>query len=924
MSDPSLDPPVPPPVESPTTAFLQRAAPIIAAERGLTPRARLLLESLSKDMSLSSHDFEEAIAFLQKGEAIAAQAVDPQRARFRELLKRQLRELPAKIVSARHEQTLVAFAVSKLALEEQSARDDIQEVSAELGLRRVPFEQAIAYVDDVVGQKLGDSLTIDLVSRARLLSLGRDWGLDPADVEQLIQDRLADNAAVKQRERMWNVGLIAGSAGAIGLVLLVLLVISVQRYRTSDPKEPTGITHGGGNGSPVDSPTPKRIRLPDWWDTDLTLAATQARDNDAGFAPIYQAITSPEAQRRSQGYELLNGKAASPPFDYRVWRPLEAVIVGSYALEPDAAAAETLRRSWIGVVDAVLDKAPASPDGYQAAIRPVNTAVRAMKDRRTPPGRVEALADDLGARLKTVLARETPEATLQREALAALSAILLEQLAAELPTRPELLTRHYPTLHALGRDRLAPEDQARLDAAIAAAAIDHAPQSWRSWEAMLNRGIESPEPLAVLRIVDAFERSRHEELRRAIAPRLFARLGISPTGLSSEEYGAAMRKALGVSATEAMSDETRWARLRPRAEVALAAARGASADDAALLRTLADLAWHTNLAMALAGERADAAQFDRWLEEGLPSERKPTEEEEAGTTTFPMSATPEGLPRDVQGTFDRYIRELGDWQKLDVPRRVSYLRLIAQVSPRVADISPPQARQIAAYLVGRKADDEQAQVLESCTPLRNWKQLRLALADAIERSPLSAFHLQQLVVAFTARDVAGIESDRSIARRLLLQSVLVELQMADADKLSDEQMHSIDRSAEQLTVLYAQRAQLLGALPAERDAARGASALLRLAVQRLGATAAAPDERARRLETLAAELGTSDVQQAVVVQRALVDGANSDLARRMPARRSEGETLVGEFRRRSAAAPSALAQLVDGEATLLQLWLLHR
>jgi len=74
-------------VAAPRAAFLQRAAPIIAHERGLTPRARVLLSSLAKDIQLADDDFQEAMAFLQSGEMAAAKAVDPQRVRFRGFLK---------------------------------------------------------------------------------------------------------------------------------------------------------------------------------------------------------------------------------------------------------------------------------------------------------------------------------------------------------------------------------------------------------------------------------------------------------------------------------------------------------------------------------------------------------------------------------------------------------------------------------------------------------------------------------------------------------------------------------------------------------------------------------------------------------------------------------------------------------------------
>ena len=53
---------------------MERAAPIIATERGMTARARVLLSSLGRDMELSSTDFDEAMEILQSGERLAAKA----------------------------------------------------------------------------------------------------------------------------------------------------------------------------------------------------------------------------------------------------------------------------------------------------------------------------------------------------------------------------------------------------------------------------------------------------------------------------------------------------------------------------------------------------------------------------------------------------------------------------------------------------------------------------------------------------------------------------------------------------------------------------------------------------------------------------------------------------------------------------------
>jgi hypothetical protein len=879
----------------------------------------LLLSSLATDMDLAAADFDEAMSILQKGELQAAKAVDPQRTRFRSFLKRQLEELKAGILSARHEQTLMNFAVSQLGMAEDAAREDLLAVAAEVGLRRVPLEEALRFVEEIIAQKIGDETMVDGSDVKRLYNLGRDWGLEPADVDDLVRYRLEDNLARQRRERLWNRGVIGGGIGAIAIVVLIILAIAWRNWR-GGPQEK------GTAGQPeVTTPgesEPRAIKPPAWWDADLTIAISQIRNERDDFTPVYEALIADDPQRRGQGYELLLDRAAPSTFDQRNWKLHEPVLIGCYALERDDSAADKLRQLWLAVPQSVIDTVPNSADEYQAAIRPLMSAAKAIKDGRTPQPRRQDMSDDVGRMVRSPLSDSASESDLQKESLGGLSLVLLERLAESLEKKPELLGRHYTVLTALARDRVSPEDLAKVDATIAAEAIEHSPDDWRSWEAILIRGLESRDSLAVLRIVDAYERCSNTDLRRELEKRLFTRLGISPAGLPSSRYADAMRKALGASLPADTSDETRWARLAPRAADALAEARRTSSDPAAQLKSTVNLAWNVNLVMALAAPRPNPGQFDRWLTDGPPWERTPAEEEPMKSAA-PTFGGPERLSRDQQETFDRYLHELGEWQKLDEPRRATYLRAIGQAASKVNDLSPIQARYLASYLLGRKGEEEQAFILDNATSLR-WRQLRIALADGIERSQVPPDHLRRLVIIFSGQEIADIDKNRGAARRALLKSVVDELSTAPPGTTAREATSDIDRWAGELAAVYRQRAQLLGAGPNDLSSLSSASALLRLSVARLSHASADATDPASRLLAAADALGASDAQRCVVLQRAAVERTAAEVLRRHADKGAAARKLLAEFHKQTAASKQALAQLQIGEATLLELWMLAR
>lgn len=884
----------------------------------MTAKARVLLTSLATDMELPAAEFDEAMAILQKGEALAAKADDPQRTRFRSFLKRQLEELKAGILSARHEQTLMHFAVSQLGMAEDAAREDLLAVAAEVGLRRVPLEEALRYVEGLVAQKIGDEAMVDSSDVKRLYTLARDWGLEPSDVDDLVRYRLEDNVARQRREQWWNKGVIAGGVGAIALVVLIILAII---WRNSTRRGPDQAVIGKtGVGTTDPGSEPRTTKPPAWWDADLTIAISLARNEREGFGPVYDALIADDPQRRSQGYELLLDRAASAPFDIRNWKLHEPVLIGCYALEPDDGAADKLRQLWLAVPQRAIDTIPATTEEYQAAIRPVTSAVKAIKDNRVPEARRQALSDDLGRMLHVPLNPSVPEAEFLKESLGSLALVLLERLAEGIEKRPDLLGRHYSVLTALARDRASPEDLSNLDAVVASAAIKHANENWRSWEAILHRGIESRDALAVLRIVDAYESCPSGDLKKELEKRLFARLGISAAGLPSSRYADAMRKALGASLPVDTSDAGRWTRLAPRAADALAEARRSN-DPAVSLKSTVNLAWHVNLAMALALPRPNPGQFDRWLADGPSWERMP-DEEGPPATAAPTLGGGERLSRDQQETFDRYLHELGDWQKLDEPRRASYLRAIGQTANKVSDLTAVQARHLASYLLGQKREQEQTFVLDNVNPLR-WRQLKIALADGIERSQLPPDQLRRLVIAFSGQEVVDIDKNRDVARRLLLKSVVDELSMAPSGTAASEASSDVDRWAGELAAVYRQRAQLLGASPAELDSLTSASSLLRPTVTRLPGASAAGDT-APRLADAADALGSSDAQRCVVLQRSSIERLLTEFQRRQPERRPEARQLLERFQKETVASKQVLAQLQAGEATLLELWMLAR
>src|SRR5678809_1598945 len=122
MPSPSLS-------ESQLAAFRQKAGPILAEQRGLTPGALARLGEIARDLGLADEQVQDAIRSLHAG---AAKPKDPTAEKFR---KRLLKDLSARktIIGPEIEARIVAGGVQKYQLSESAILEVLADVAAELG-----------------------------------------------------------------------------------------------------------------------------------------------------------------------------------------------------------------------------------------------------------------------------------------------------------------------------------------------------------------------------------------------------------------------------------------------------------------------------------------------------------------------------------------------------------------------------------------------------------------------------------------------------------------------------------------------------------------------------------------------------------------------------------------------------------------------
>ncbi len=927
--------PPPPLPDQRLTEFLQSAAVILSSERGINAKSRMKLTALGQRLGLSQQELERAVLSLQAGAPPVGDPTDRVRKALRAYVGKRLAALPHGILTSKIEQALVAKAAGRFQLDPTSVCDAVREEAAERKVRRISAAESERHVEEMVAQKVGDSIGIDVESAARLRASGREWGLTNAQVDTIIDAYTAENLRRRRRERMTTTAALTSAVLAIALLLAIGAAIVLMRSRstgntaTNDPPEQRP-------APALVAPTPT-VKPPGWWNADLVVSLYKARSDVAGFAPLWESLASSDDAGRADAYAQLvevSRKIDQP--DQR--KILSQVIAGFYVLDPSDDCALRLGEALVGVVPADNAPPPPSPTAYHQAFWATETALALLANADLPEARAAALAERLGRKLGVSVA--VGDAALGSEArqrcLAALSKLLYRQLiAGAAGIEPRVLSLQ-KTLSALARPYIDLEVRDRLETDLLVAVLPAAGRAWQPYDDWIKDCIFSQNPFNVLRVLELYERSDQPDLQDRLAELLLLRVRATPRSMAVADVAQAIRQALGVKPPPVVvTVRDRWEKLRAKAATVSRPAATKTTDE--LLQEITDVAHLATAACAVAQQEPGYALFDRLWEQGPPRLDAPLEEgdEEPG---FPPDVRDRRVPplTDVQKRdLVRWTRSLGNYDRLPSVQRTSFLRGLAQLTDRIADIEPDQAAAIAKYLLAPKTEREHDSIIEPAARVGRWPHVRLAVADQLEDSTLPVAITQSLLGALLRAEVElGERRDWVPAmRRRLLRDVLVDLTPADAAGEPGDSYSQADRAAAALKQLYDTRASLLGVAPATYRAAASPADTMELLVQQTavslrvggGASGDAADLVARLPHELAAAryLGNSDPRRLVPLQRLWLRLLALETDRRRPERATETRQLVDALAERDARADDLLMQIWDGEETTWKMWMLY-
>ena len=922
--------------------FLQKAAPILAAERGLTPISRLKLESVARDLGMSSAEFDEALRNTQHGPAEPTPPPvlnDPQAEVFRRYLRKKLRKLTHGILTPDQERRLLAIAWKRHTIPEPEARQLIQEISAELGQRRISLDDAATHVREFIAKQLADVTWVDHATAERLILAGQTWGLSAEQVDALIREEVEIQREQRSKASRWNRGL-----GSIAGCLFLAIVAGFggwALYRDETP--PAAPVADDSHDDSASGSLGSHSSTPKWWDYELAVAIAQARREIIGFVVVYDQLRSIDPAERGAAYEGILAMARKSAGRGQHAEILRELVIGLHALEPDDKTAAHVRDRLLALALVARRELPETDTDYQLAFWSVRVALAGLNRDHLPPSRADALKSLVERTLGVSIESTRDFDVRERQCLAALAKLLFRQLTSGVVTQPALALNLHTVLTRFAASCLAEEELERLTVKFVVAALPAVGERWFAYQELVLQCVASRDAAIVLQFVDVYEKLSAGGLQDFLARELLARAKVKLDVSDVESVARAVRQALGGGSPAATwSSADRWKQLRPRAEAALARADRSNENVASLLHETVELSHLVTLACALSQDEFGAASFDELWKKGPPTAEALAASKSDDDPPPDRSRPGRGMGRDGAAEpvvefrrrdLERWVLQLKSYDRLPAMQRPTILRNLAALAATFDDVAPEHAAAIAHYLLGIKPKLEHDAIKDATAAIAHWKGVRLALADQLAAATLAKDELRQLLETVLRRNVGAEEigGSREGLRQELLRSVLLELPTNLAPDRREAARTGFDLAEHALREHFPSQAKMLGLDLAALRPTHAVAPQLRLLIEqwssRLRLAKLSPDDR-QTLDQLPHELaaadflGTNDLRGTVLLHRIWLQLVAIELNQKYPDSAIAARPLLVALDERNSRATQVIDQLRNGLATELRMWLL--
>ena len=742
--------------------FIDRANQIIAENRGVNPRSRMLMSAMGGELGLDEDELDQAINLLTKG---TEQSLDEEkRASFAQRLAESLPRMSDSIIIAPIKEALLEDGVVYEGLTEKVASQVLSAEAARADIPIVEREQAIKHVMGLLAP-LGPISTGSAELRV-IREEAMTWGLSASDFESAVAECQAQRRQQQRRERRVLTWVFGSSAAAIVAIVIgggwFLLGHLLQG---DEPAGRDGSQPGTTMAQQVDaSPTDKEGGSEEpppvvKDDAELLIATTNLRKYmQADRTAILEQTTDADVAQRVEAasaiaahYVALESKMA---IEERSDRAAAQAHVGFleqwFRAEAEEAAAQAPLAVLLDATPVRGASPPRNPLLYEADMERTRALAAAMTQENLSPERADWLSASLDAKWGCDLDRSQSAAEVENQCLRELVVLQYENLIAAVgepctleesseANRDQPAERVWEPYHwtlSLQLVRLVhPKDPMlvdRLHLDFLTRALRLCDEPWERYDDLIRKFVYSKQPAVVLRMTSLMTETPNVELKASLAKQLCIGIGEVYRGQGAEEVARQVQSHFGGDAGGEDPSELAI-KFLPLAEDLLAQAAPARLEEMA--QRMIEFSHANTLGeLAVSQDARSAVRYDSLLAAG-PKKL--------------AGADSAGAPPAQRGMSTVLRRQITDLKRMrNVFQRIQQFQALCRLArPNGADIDGPTAALLADYLLESKDEREQRVVLDNVSRLAAWPHLSMAMADRLRAMPGRAADVEATVLA---------------------------------------------------------------------------------------------------------------------------------------------------------------------------------
>jgi hypothetical protein len=898
--------------------FLRRAAPVIAAERGLTSAARIKLQTIAAEMRLPGEILDEALTELQT-ESQKGRHYSRWERGFAKFLADQLKKLDNRILTFDREQKAIKVAEEKYQLTLPQAREIITEVAKQLGVRRISASEAERHVETTIKEKVGQGVWIDVESRERLFMLGEEWGLPKEHVAAVIDHYIRANKDQRSTEQRRS-SLLVAAIGVVFLGLLATILYVGVQYSLNPQKSETTESDPSAKGNSNSEGT---FSPPDWWNDRLTTSVATAIGNIPSFKGYVAEIASENSASREAGYQKLSAEWMSSFDEREKHNRLEAVLRDCMVLDPDP---ELTRRLFDSILQAARPPQTGLPSGsdfYRRGMNLIEFSCRLLDQDNLVRTKKEQFREQLDQVTGTFLTTlPGGKETIDRYQADYLQR-LFDQLIEHAGTDPSLSLDRFDQLRRVGSTLTSDADQRRWATELLVELIRVAPDSWKQYQGLMQLCITPSNRDHLPALLDLLEFSTVPSLARELAGRFYREFNLDVDDEDPLKIAAAMRRELGITrSTTGRQASGVWTRLVAQAQEGLKKVPDLAPDDTTP-QELVDLFFWGNQAAQLALRPDDAQIIQQALTQGSPaleSETSPAELPNSGTRVD---------DRDLA----RLVGRLSTLNDVSLASATSTIRAVGDRISSGADLSvyTSEAQSLARFLLVLRAANDQKRLLAVIAPLKNWSELLLAIADELDQPGTSLEQGINVTSTLLNLDLVldGTGQGTDALRRKLLERVIAQL--SSTRPTTDEQPLWNRLQQQAFTAIEQRRGMFEPNTPAPPSQLPGDTMVALVetfydwSIRQVPGLSQEPEYQTcmKRLAARSYQ-ANDDLQRTVAAQQILIELVLKWIEVTQVSLRPQVQQIRESYQADVTGREEVINQVIDGEQAWLKSWLLLR